>query len=84
MGGFASSIGIHMPLTWYARGPNTPMRYPRICEGILILFGTGGAVSVVVAFILLAACVQTMNRDPGVPAIETFSPLGAVYIGYGV
>jgi len=39
---------------------------------------------VTVAFIFLAACIQTMNRDPGLPALETFSPLGAVYAGYGV
>jgi len=84
--GFAASIGIHMPLTWYSCGPNTPITRSsrQIREGILILCGMGGATSVSVAFMLLAACVQTMNRDPGVPAEETFSPLGAVYTGYGI
>ena len=82
--GFAASIGIKIPLTWFSRGPNTPIRNPHIWEGLILLFGAGGATSVTVAFIFLAACIHTMNRDPGVPAKETFSPLGAVYTGYAV
>jgi len=82
--GFAASIGIKMPLAWFSRGPNTPIRNPLIWEGLILFFGAGGATSVTVAFFFLAACIQTMNRDPGVPAKEAFTPLGAVYTGYAV
>ncbi len=80
--GFACSVGIHMPLSWYCRGPNTRIKYPQILEGFIALIGYGGAASVALAFVLLGACIQTMNRDPRAPPQETFSPLPAAYLEY--
>ena len=80
--GFASSIGVHMPLSWYCRGPNTRIPHPQILEGFIALLVFGGAASMAVAFVLLGACIQTMNRNPLAPPRETFSLLPAVILKY--
>jgi len=74
--GLATSISISVPLTLYCRGPNTPIRNPRIWEGIIAIYTMGGGASVVLAFILLGVCVQTMDRNPMIPLSETFPPAG--------
>jgi len=79
---FASSIGVHMPLSWYCRGPNIRIKYPQILECSIALLVFGGAASVAVAFVLLGACIQTMNRNPLAPPRETFSPLPAAILEY--
>src|SRR5260370_30832932 len=80
---FAVSIGIYLP-PWYCNGPDIRIKNLHILEGIIILVGLVGAGSVIAAYILLGVCIQTMNHDPTVSPLGTFSPLGGVYIQYAV
>jgi len=83
--GFAISIGIKLPLNWFCCGPdNMSLKNPRLWEGIIALFIVGGGACVSVAFGFLVVCIHVMSRDPKADPTDTISPLGAVYVGYGV
>jgi len=82
--GFGISISIRLPITWYSCGRNIPVKHRRFWEFIISSIGAAGVGCVVVAFILLAICIQEMDHKPDVPAWQTFSALGAVYTGYSI